>query len=66
MITVEGNKLKVVENLGYNHSVGQYAKVVLYKGKERIVVRDAGCKLWTFYGIKIKPQGPITGQKNSA
>lgn len=30
---------KVVENLGYVHDVGAYAKVVEYQGKEYVIVK---------------------------
>lgn len=38
--------LKVVENLGYNHDAGAYCKIVNYNGREILVKRFSGAKLW--------------------
>ena len=46
MILVRGKKCKVVEDLGYNHNRGVYAKVVIYKGQERVVIKRGG--VWDF------------------
>jgi hypothetical protein len=37
---------KVVENLGYNHDAGAYCKIVELEGREVLVKRPQGLKLW--------------------
>ena len=58
MITVNGQKYKVVESLGYQR--GTYAKVILVDGVEHIVTGSRGC--WKFSRPIILPKGPICGQ----
>lgn len=38
--------LKVVENLGYDHDVGAYCKIVEHEGRQMLVKRQQGLKLW--------------------
>ena len=38
--------LKVTESLGYNHDAGAYCKFVEYEGREILVKRPQGMKLW--------------------
>lgn len=38
--------LKVVESLGYNHDAGAYCKIVEFEGREILVKRPKGLKLW--------------------
>jgi hypothetical protein len=38
--------LKVTENLNYNHDAGAYCKMVEYEGREILVKRPQGMKLW--------------------
>lgn len=61
MITVDGKKYKVVEDLGFSHDVGKYAKVLDVDGKERVATRYPGC-VWKWHEIEIRPRGPIRGQ----
>ena len=49
MITIEGKKYKVAENLGFQ--AGYYAKAVEVDGKERIAVKRGGS--WVWYVPKI-------------
>lgn len=37
---------KVTENLGYNHDAGAYCKFVQYEGREMLVKRRTGERLW--------------------
>lgn len=37
---------KVVESLGYNHDAGAYCKIVEHEGREILVKRPGGLKLW--------------------
>lgn len=37
---------KVVESLGYNHDLGAFCKVVELEGREVVVKRPRGMKLW--------------------
>lgn len=37
---------KVVENLHYNHDAGAYCKIVAHEGREMLVKRRQGEKLW--------------------
>lgn len=46
-ITVEGKQYKIVEDMGFSHSIGKYAMYVDDDGKERVVVKDSG--VWRFY-----------------
>ena len=62
MITVEGQKYKVVEDLGYSHDVAAYAKVVdVGGGKERIATRVSG-GMWQWHIPQIRPPGRVQGQ----
>lgn len=38
--------LKVTENLGFNHDAGAYCKMVEHNGREILVKRPSGMKLW--------------------
>ena len=44
LINNEEVNCKIVENLGYNHTIGKYGKVVLYNNEEIIVVKEG--KIW--------------------
>lgn len=61
-ITVEGVKYKVIDNLGFNHDAGCYAKVVFTEHGERVAVRETGLKEWRFWKVKIRPGSRPTGQ----
>jgi len=43
---IEGEDYKVIENLGFVHSRGCYAKVVQDGDRERVVIKEGG--LWQF------------------
>ena len=45
-IEIEGKKYAVVENLGFVHSAGCYAKAVKDGDEERIAVKTAGGWSW--------------------
>ena len=48
-VILEDGKLafcKVVESIGYNHDLGAYAKIVEFEGREMLVKRPRGMKLW--------------------
>ena len=47
MITIDGKKYKVTENMGFNHSIGKYCKMVDDNEKERVAVRIG--KSWRFW-----------------
>ena len=38
--------LRVTESLGYNHDAGAYCKMVEFEGREMLVKRPQGMKLW--------------------
>lgn len=61
-VVIGGHQFKVVENLGFNHSVGHYAKVVEVGGKERVIVRVPGEKEWRWHKPAIRFMGPVIGQ----
>jgi len=44
MITVDGKRYKVTENLGFQN--GQYVKAVEVEGKERIAVKKGNTWVW--------------------
>lgn len=47
-ITIDGKKVKVTSNLGYNHDVGAYVKEVEIDGKRQMAVgRPGHWRLWT-------------------
>ncbi len=46
-ITIDGGKYKVAENLGFNHSVGAYAKLVETEAGNRMAVKFFG--VWRFW-----------------
>lgn len=50
-ITVDGKRYKVVEDMGFNHSTGTYAKVVKAEDGERVAVRPPG-GVWRFWEAK--------------
>lgn len=61
MITIGDKKYKVVENLGYVHSIGKYAKVINYEGKERVVLKFG--KTWVpAKPVLLRPGSGYTGQ----
>ena len=47
-IQVDGELWEVSENLGYNHDVGGYVKMVLVDDREKAIVRQPGGK-WRFW-----------------
>jgi len=47
MVTIDGKKYKVIENMGYNHSIGKYVKMVDDNRKERMAVKSG--KEWRFW-----------------
>ena len=65
MITIEGKKYKVTEDMGFNHDKGCYAKAIETDQGEKIVVRYPGCKTWEIVNslvARIGPAGKATGQ----
>ena len=57
---------RVVEDLGFSHDAGHFVKVVLYEGKERVVVKKSG-HIWRFWTAEDRAghghrAGRITGQ----
>lgn len=52
-IFVDGQgKFKVVENLGYNHDIGMYAKIVLVGTEERTAVARQRSGPWRFWSAQ--------------
>lgn len=54
-ITIDGKKYKTIEDMGYQHSFGFYAKCVKTDDGEKIVIKRPGGK-WQF-----NPTGIIAG-----
>lgn len=49
-ITIDGKKYKVVEDLGFNHSAGCYAKLVQTPDGEKVAVSPLGRRgHWRFW-----------------
>ncbi len=47
-IKINGESYKVVESMGFNHSVGMYAKLVQDGERERMAVKQGKCwRFWT-------------------
>ena len=62
MIKVNGKSYKVTESLGFQHSVGMYAKVIMVDGKERTVVKDSGgWRFWVPILIPAPTKAVLTG-----
>jgi len=61
-IRVDGKSYKVIDNLGYQHSRGARAVVVVGgDGKERVaLVTSRGCGVWAT--PRIEPAGQYVGQ----
>jgi len=63
-ISVGGKQYEVLDNLGFQHSAGVYAKEVSTPDGTRMAVRDHGQKTWRFWGMQdmLRPGGVVTGQ----
>ncbi len=61
MITVEGKKYKTIEDLGFSHSIGKYAKLLKVDGGERVAVKSPG-GIWKWHKVEIRPRGFYGGQ----
>jgi hypothetical protein len=61
MITVEGKKYVVIENMGYVHDRGAYGKIIKCDSKERVVLKING--KWIFAKPLIRFGGGMTGQE---
>jgi hypothetical protein len=61
-ILVEGNYYKVVENLGFQHSVGKYVKIVKTPDGERAITRFPKSSTWKWHEVQILFGGPVVGQ----
>lgn len=48
--------LKVVENLGYSHDAGAYCKIVEHEGREMLVKRPQGLKVWRAHTARERVQ----------
>lgn len=58
-VLLEDGKLafcKVTESLGYNHDAGAYCKFVEFEGREVLVKRQTGEKLWRPHTAKERVQ----------
>jgi hypothetical protein len=55
-VIVEGVKCHVIEDLGYDHDAGAYAKVVEHNGLERTVVRRPLEGMWRFWTAAVRMQ----------
>lgn len=60
MITVNGKRYKVVENMGFVHSRGVYAKVIDFNGEEQVVIKIGNS--WEIAKPIIEPVSYCTGQ----
>lgn len=55
MITVDGKRYPVIEDLGYSHTTGKYGKVVSdIDGNEHIVTKIPGGAGWKFSNSVVK------------
>ena len=61
MITVDGFKYKVVENLGYQ--AGYQAKVVETPDGEKVVVKRGGIWTWWTVADRLQSRGRYEGQE---
>lgn len=59
MITIDGKKYVVIENLGFIHDRGTYGKVIDFNGEDRIVIKS-GHK-WVLAKPIIAPSSRFTG-----
>jgi len=51
---------KIIENLGFVHSIGKYAKIIEFEGKEKVIVRQG--KIWFFHEPQILSMSNYIGQ----
>ena len=63
MITLDGKKYVVIENMGYIHDRGKYGKVINFNGEERIALKFG--KSWKLATPKFGMPSQATGQKIS-
>lgn len=62
-VTVDGRPCEVLEDLGFNHSAGYHAKIILLDGEEKVAVKDGGhWRLWAPQD-RMRPGGRATGQR---
>jgi len=64
MITVDGKKYRVTENLGFQG--GYYAKVVATDTGERVAVKRGGQWTWWKVQDRLRPGGQYVGQTPEA
>jgi len=64
-LTVNGKKYRLIEKMGFNHSVGKYVAFIEKDGEEKKVVKDTGGD-WRFWTVEDRisrgPVGRIVGQ----
>jgi hypothetical protein len=60
MITVDGKKYEVLDDLGYQG--GQYVKEIKTAEGSRIVTKRSRSAPWRFHIPMVLPRGPVTGQ----
>ncbi len=60
MITIEGKKYVVIENMGFIHDRGTYGKVIDFNGKERVVLKVG--KGWQLAKTEFGISSSATGQ----
>ncbi|KKN91138.1 hypothetical protein LCGC14_0220030 [marine sediment metagenome] len=61
MITIGSKKYKVVEDLGFNHDLGKYAKVLDVNGKERVATKSPG-GIWEWHKVEVRRRSFVKGQ----
>jgi len=62
-LQVEGNQCMVIDDMGYQHSRGVYAKMVIHENRRRVAIADTRRGAWTFAKPLVIVGPPATGQE---
>ena len=58
----EGEPRRVIENLGFSHGNGKYAKVLRIDGKDVVVTSYSPSGPWQRHRAMVIRRGPVIGQ----
>ena len=61
-IMFDGEMRPIVENMGFNHSEGKYAKIIRVNGKNIVVTCRTSRGPWVRHRTRIEFRGKVVGQ----